>query len=70
MLLHLGPDMLRDQIYRHDVVAALPGDNDVGVAAAGSDKRVEAGFYKARVLLDDIADVAASMFDVSLDAAG
>ena len=41
MLLQLEADVLRDEVYRDDVVAALPGDDDVGVAAAGSHVLVE-----------------------------
>ena len=41
VLLHLGAYVLRDQVDRDEVVSALPGDDHVGVAAAGGHVLVE-----------------------------
>jgi hypothetical protein len=61
--------MLRDEVNRHQVVPALPWDNDVRVAAAGRHEMVKCGFDEADVLLDDPLGVPPALLDVALDAA-
>lgn len=53
VLLEFEPNVLGDEVDGHDVVGGLPGDDDVSMAAGGSDISVKGGLHKARVLLDN-----------------